>query len=1031
MPTWTKEQKQAIEEEGKNIIVSAGAGSGKTAVLTTRVLRKIKSGISIQQLLILTFTNKAAAEMRERIKKKLEEEKIKEQLENIDSAFITTFDSFTLFLVKKYHYLLSIPKDLSIADSTVIDLKKKELLEQIFMSMYEEKDKKFEKLISDFCVKDDKEIKEAILNIYPKITMKPNYLEYLNTYLDNFFNEDTIESAILEYEDLLRSKIEQIKEILEELEYIADGNYYYQIKDALMSLLEAKTYEEIKNSFPIKLPMVPRNSEKELIEKKEELNKRVSAMQSFLPYDSKENMKESIYKTKDYVFVFLEIMKKLDEQLSSFKRKQNIYEFQDIALMGISLLQQYPTIREELKEQFKEIMIDEYQDTNDLQEAFISQIANHNVYMVGDIKQSIYRFRNANPQIFKDKYDRYAREEDGMKIDLNKNFRSRKEVIEDINILFTILMDNEIGGANYEAEHQMVFGNMSYEKEENNQNHHLALYQYPFDRTLEYKKEEIEAFLIADDIQNRMEKKERVLDKEEGKLRPIEYQDFVILMDRTTDFSLYKKIFEYKKIPLSIEKDESITEEKDITVLKNVYHLIIEAYHHPFSKEFRYYFLSIGRSFLFQYKDQELFDMFLKEDFKNNELYEKVLKISQKIVGMTSYEVVQMIIEEFSFYEKLITIGDVKESLVRLSYFLELADNLSKQGYDVFLFDEHLKKLDQSKLEIRFSLNKESQNSVKIMTIHKSKGLEYPICYYAGVYKEFNQADVKEKFLYDKKYGIITPYFEEGICSTIYKELLKNTYQLEEISEKLRLFYVALTRSREKMIIVLPKLQEAPAFKKSARLNCHSFLDFLKIISQQLDSYQTNITIEEIKLSKEYLTVSQEKRSMECIEDEKIDVIEWTEKPIYIKENTFSKKKKELLSKEERENIELGKWFHEQFEYLDFKNPQIENLNLEARNKQYLSRFFEQPMIKEGNFKNVFQEHEFIYSYENQKYHGIIDLVLEKEEEVIIIDYKLKNVVDEAYQNQLLGYKRYIEHKLQKKAKTYLYSILTNQMVEV
>ena len=210
--------------------------------------------------------------------------------------------------------------------------------------------------------------------------------------------------------------------------------------------------------------------------------------------------------------------------------------------------------------------------------------------------------------------------------------------------------------------------------------------------------------------------------------------------------------------------------------------------------------------------------MFLKEDFKNNELYKKVQKVSEKILGLTSYEILQMILEEFSFYEKLITIGDISESFVRISYFLELAQNLAIQGYDPLLFDEHLKKIDQSKFEIRISLNKESQNSVKIMTIHKSKGLEYPICYYAGIYKEFNQADLKEKFLYDSKYGIITPYFEEGICTTIYKELVKDTYQKEEISEKLRLFYVALTRSREKMILVLPKLEETSPFKKGARL---------------------------------------------------------------------------------------------------------------------------------------------------------------------------------------------------------------------
>ncbi len=1030
MPVWTEEQKQAISLEGKNIIVSAGAGSGKTAVLTNRVLRKLKSGVSIQQLLILTFTNKAASEMRERIKKIVEEENLKEQLDYLDSAFITTFDSFTLFLVKKYHYLLSIPKNISIADSTVMDLRKKEILDQIFLSFYKEKDEKFEKLISDFCVKDDQEIKDAILTIYQKITMKPNYLEYIDNYMDNFYNEEHIENVIQEYEELLKNKKIYIEEILEELKYLATGEYYYQIVDTLKNFVEAKTYEEIKACFPLKLPMVPRNSEKELIEKKEELVKALAVIGNYIPYDNLEQIKESLYKTKDYVSVFLQLIQKLDEQLLNMKRQQNIYEFQDIALMGLSLLKKFPMIQEELKKQFQEIMIDEYQDTNDLQEAFIKQISSHNVYMVGDIKQSIYRFRNANPQIFKNKYDQYAKKKDGIKIDLNKNFRSRKEVIEDINTLFNMLMDDEIGGANYEIEHQMIFGNMTYESEENNQNHHLELYEYPKDDAKGYKKEEIEAFLIANDIEKRIKEKESVLDKDTGKLKTVNYNDFVILMDRTTDFTLYKKIFEYKKIPLSIEKDESITEEKDIIVLKNLYHLIIEMKNHPFSKSFRYYFFSIGRSFLFSYKDQELFDMFLKEDFKDNELYKKVQKVSEKILGLTSYEILQMILEEFSFYEKLITIGDISESFVRISYFLELAQNLAIQGYDPLLFDEHLKKIDQSKFEIRISLNKESQNSVKIMTIHKSKGLEYPICYYAGIYKEFNQADLKEKFLYDSKYGIITPYFEEGICTTIYKELVKDTYQKEEISEKLRLFYVALTRSREKMILVLPKLEETSPFKKGARLRCHSFLDFLKIISEKLEHYQKSFEIEKLNLSKEYLNFTQETEEIES-NLKTIKVKEWKKEVDYIEEKSFSKSGKELLKKEELEFIELGKWFHEQFEYIDFKNPQIEDLPLSKKDKEYLYRFFEQPIIKEGNFKNVLQEHEFIYKDENKKYHGVIDLVIEKETEVIIIDYKLKNIIDEAYKNQLFGYKKYLESKFKKPVITYLYSILTNQMVEI
>ncbi|HAB66033.1 MAG TPA: hypothetical protein DCE23_01565, partial [Firmicutes bacterium] len=214
---------------------------------------------------------------------------------------------------------------------------------------------------------------------------------------------------------------------------------------------------------------------------------------------------------------------------------------------------------------------DEYQDTNDIQETFISLIENNNVYMVGDVKQSIYRFRNANPYIFKNKYDAYSNNQNGIKIDLVQNFRSRSEVLDNINTVFKLIMDDEIGGAAYEQSHQMIYGNKSYISEgktDYNYNFEILEYNLPDDKT--YSKAEIEIFTIAKDIKNKVSSKYQIFDKDEKVLRDISYKDFVILLDRSADFDLYKKIFEYEGIPLTVFKELNLNNSNDIYILKNI-----------------------------------------------------------------------------------------------------------------------------------------------------------------------------------------------------------------------------------------------------------------------------------------------------------------------------------------------------------------------------------------------------------------------------------------------------------------------------
>ena len=1030
MPSWTKEQLEAINQEGKNIIVSAGAGSGKTAVLSERVIRKLEK-TDINKLLILTFTKEAANEMKERIRKKIKKnESLKKQLDIIDSAYITTFDSYALSLVKKYYYLLNISPNIGIIDASIINIKKENYLDEIFEKLYEEKNPLFEKLIKDFCIKDDKEIKRYIIELNNKIDLKLNKEDYIDNYIENYFKEETINKNIEKYVNLIKEKIKEINDLLYDIQILVDGKYYEKLIEVLNPLLNSTTYIEFKNNSIIKLPQLPRGSEEELKEKKEELKNIIDYIKELTIEESEIKLKENILKTKDYIEIILHIIKELDKKIYKFKEKSEMYEFNDIAKMSIKVLEQNENIRLELKNYYNEIMVDEYQDTNDIQEKFISLIENNNVYMVGDIKQSIYRFRNANPNIFRNKYNNYEKQNGGIKIDLLKNFRSRFEVLDDINLIFNLVMDDKIGGAEYKETHQMIFGNTSYIEEgkiEEKHNFEILNYKYE-DKT--YTKEEIEIFTIATDIKNKIENHYKVFDKDNMIVRDIEYKDFCIIMDRNTEFPKYKKIFEYMQIPLTLYQDEVLTLEHDILVLKNIMNFIIKINKKEYDTNFKYYFTSIARSYLFRLNDDEIFNIFQEKNFFNNEIFKISKTISDNLENLTNEEFITEITNKFKIIEKSITTGNIEASMIRIEYLLNLSKNLTELGYTPYELADYIKEMVEGKNEIKYSLNTSAGNNVKIMNIHKSKGLEFHICYYSGLHKAFNISDLKQLFTLDNDIGIIAPYVDNTPKETIYKYLLKDKYMKEEIAEKIRLFYVAMTRCKEKMILVTSLTDKEKnkinnLVEDNIRLKYKSFLDILNSIKENIKEYIIDIDLDKQNLTKEYNEIKEnnyqkllQKNNIK-LDKRKIEIDSKIEE-----EKHFSKTINKLITKEEYKNMEFGDYLHYLLELIDFKNPDYKNIDNFYKEK--INNFLNQDLLKNIKDANIYKEYEFISEKNNETYHGIIDLMLEYNDHIDIIDYKLKNIEDNAYQEQLNGYKNYIENKLNKKTNIYLYSIMDN-----
>ena len=355
-----------------------------------------------------------------------------------------------------------------------------------------------------------------------------------------------------------------IKKLLIELNDYFDGDFVSKVEDNISKILNAKNYEDFKKGLDYKSISVPKGSDENGKKIKTTIFNILKEIKELCRYSSTSEIKEEILATYNNIEIIIEILKEFDEKLTKWKKEEEIFNFNDISRMAIKVVDENPDIKNELVRSFNEILVDEYQDTSDTQEKFISLISSNNVYMVGDIKQSIYRFRNANPYIFKNKYDSYRDTDLGIKIDLLKNFRSRKEVLENINLLFDLFMDDRIGGADYKESHRMVFGNNSYIKEGlTEQNYDYELITYNKDELGNLTKDEEEAFIIGNDILKKMNEKFQVFDKDELRLRNIEYSDFVILLDKSKNFNLYKKIFEIFHIPLAILKDESLKKDED------------------------------------------------------------------------------------------------------------------------------------------------------------------------------------------------------------------------------------------------------------------------------------------------------------------------------------------------------------------------------------------------------------------------------------------------------------------------------------
>lgn len=1048
---WSDEQWQAIHISGNNVLVNAGAGSGKTAVLTERIIEILKKGVSLENLVVLTFTKAAATEMKERVRNKLISEvknnpNLQKELDYIDQAAIQTFDSFALSIVRKYHYLINVEKSINIGDKTILSLRRKEIINQVFDKYYEDENESFLKLVSLFTIKNDKQLQEYIYKIDCQLDLLIEKRKFLNNYIEKFYNKDFINRNINKLKDLIQENIKIIKTRLNRIqERVSDEklvNFANSLLENMTDLLAARTifgYSEHINYTHPRLPSKCDEEEKAFVAyENDQIKELVKQIKIYLEYSTEEQYFNEIISTKEYAKVIIEILLEVDTLYNEFKKAVNSYDFLDIAKFAIQIFKENEEIRNNYKDSLYEILIDEYQDTSDVQESLINLISNNNVYMVGDIKQSIYRFRNANPEIFKTKYELYKNGESGIAIDLSKNFRSREEVLNNINLVFSQIMSPRLGGVDYMDNHSLIFGNYKYNNNKANSNYDLSLLTYDIEG-LDLKQSEIEAYIIANDIASKIKNKYQIFDKDSDQIRDCKFSDFTILTSDKTKYDLYKKIFEKLKIPLAIHKDESFVRSNEIYVIKNILRAIYylnNYYKHR--DDFKDAVVSILRSFLIEADDEDISYLFTQEFIEQLKLvfpgvYHNLYKLMHEAQKSTLSEILREIYQVFGIYESIYKLGHVEEIENKLNYLIDKFKQLDLIGYTLYDAINYLDSIMKEKLDIEFSTPLPiGEDVVNMMTIHKSKGLEFPICYFPELNSKFNFREVKDRLSFDGELGFIIPVFDEGIKDTFYKHLVKQKGLEADISEKIRLFYVALTRAKEQIILVSQNLDdlanhntEIVAFED--RLKYRSFYEIINSIQPSLEQYQRSVPVKVI--DGDEVKASLDKYITDDIADINLFTVEVRKKDLEIVRPSGQTKK--LLTKEVVKNMEYGTIVHEYLEFIDYQaniSDQLNKINLSEFIKKKILSFYELDFFKK-EILNIYHEHQFKYYKDGYEINGIIDMIIEYENKLIIIDFKLSDLENVEYQKQLSIYVDYLNTISNKDVEAYLYSIMQEILI--
>ncbi len=911
----TAEQIEAIYTAGQNILVSASAGSGKTFVMAERILDQLARGVEISQLFISTFTVKAATELKERLEKKIGQQiqessdvdlkqHLGRQLADLPNAAIGTMDSFTQKFLGKHGYLIDIAPNFRILQNESEQLLlKNEVFHQVFEDHYQGENKeKFSSLVKNFAGrgKDERGLRQQVYKIYDFLQSTSSPQKWLNeSFLKGFEEADfakekdkqteQIKQVLWDLESYFRyhldndakefpkaAYLEAVQQVLDEISSLnqeSDSQAYQAVLARIVAISKEKNGRALANSSR-KADLKPL-ADAYNDERKVQFAKLGQLADQITILDYQEHYHED---TWDLAKTFQNFMSDFVNAYRERKRQENAFEFADISHYTIEVLENFPQVREAYQERFHEVMVDEYQDTNHIQERMLELLSNgHNRFMVGDIKQSIYRFRQADPQIFNEKFQRYAQNpQEGKLILLKENFRSSSEVLSATNDVFARLMDQEVGEINYDSMHQLVFANTKLTPNPDNKAEFLL-----------YDKDDSEQEDEESQVETKLTGEMRLVIKEILKLHQengVAFKEIALLTSsRSRNDQILLALSEYG-IPVKTDGEQNnYLQSLEVQVMLDTLRVI----HNPLQD---YALVALMKSPMFSFDEDELARLSLQKaaDKVQENLYEKLLhaqkqtadqkelihkpleeKLNQfmdildswRLYAKTQslYDLIWKIYNDRFYYDYVGALPNGPARQANLYALALRADQFEKSNFKGL--SRFIRMIDQV-LEAQHDLASVAvappKDAVELMTIHKSKGLEFPYVFILNMDQDFNKQDSMSDVILSRQNGLGVKYIakvETGAVEAHYPKTIKLsipslTYtqnekelQLASYSEQMRLLYVAMTRAEKKLYLVgkgsREKLEakeyprsENGKLDKHTRLQAKNFQDWIWAITK-------------------------------------------------------------------------------------------------------------------------------------------------------------------------------------------------------
>lgn len=891
---WTDDQWKAIVASGRDILVAAAAGSGKTAVLVERMIHKIvEEHVDVDRLLVVTFTNASAAEMRHRIGEALEKQlekkpaslHLRRQLSLLNRASISTIHSFCLEVVRKYYYMIDIDPSFRIADTTEIQLMQEEVLEGVFEEEYGKEDNSlFFELVDRYTNdRSDGALQNLVLDLHEFSRANPDPDKWLEEIVMFYQSTSKFSMDELPFISTLKREMKLqflgAESLLEKAMKITlepggpapraenveqDLSQLHRLQAALDSSWEDLYAAMQELDFSRAKTCRGDDYDKELIERWTKVRNDAKTMVQGIKDELFSRRPESFLKDLEELApvmgTLVDLVKKYGQEFSLLKQDKGLVDFSDLEHLCLNVLTSFNEGKIERSEAalryqstFKEVMVDEYQDTNMVQEAILKLVTKEsedtgNMFMVGDVKQSIYRFRLAEPFLFLSKYKRFDTQgrASGLRIDLNKNFRSRPEVLDATNFIFKQIMGETVGEIDYDDDAELKFGAAYYPKATDRESELLLIDRSTsvsddeepqeleetesagnttgFDK-VELETAQVEAKMIAQKIKHLIQSGYEIYDKDRKVMRPVTYRDFVILMRSMPWAPQFMEEFKQEGLPLYANLSTGYFEATEVAILISLLKIIDNPYQDvPLASVLRSPIVGLDSNDLATIRIQqkrgsyyEALMMFLDkapDTIEEQELAKKIRLFYQMLQtwrtaareGALS-ELIWQIYQDTHFFDFVGGMPGGKQRQANLRALYDRArqyESTSFRGLFRFLrFIERMQERGED-LGAARALG-EQEDVVRLMTIHSSKGLEFPIVFVAGLSRQFNMMDLNNSYLLDKELGFGSKYVNAKLritYPTILQLALKRKAKAQLIAEEMRVLYVALTRAKEKLYLV-------------------------------------------------------------------------------------------------------------------------------------------------------------------------------------------------------------------------------------